>query len=75
MNSNDSLTLIEKLRYQIKEEQRKYRSALNNNLGFLELKEIKNNIQRLQSSLQKMMNKLREYKPINVLRSNNNTSV
>jgi len=75
MNSNDSLTFIEKLRHQIKEEQIKYRSALNSNMGFVELKEIKNNIQKLQSSLQKMMNKLQEYKPFNALRSNNNTSV
>ena len=74
MNSNDSLTFIEKLRHQIKEEQRKYRSALNSNMGFVELKEIKNNIHRLQSSLQSIMNKIREYKPLNAFRSNNNTS-
>jgi hypothetical protein len=71
--NNDSLTFIEKLRHQIKEEQRKYRNALNSNMGFPELKEIKNNIQRLQSSLQRIMNKLRDYKPLNAFR-NNNTS-
>ena len=56
-------TFVEKLRCQIEEEQRKYRSALNSNKEFWEVEPIKNNIQKLQAALEQIMNALRNFTP------------
>lgn len=58
MSNNNRLTFVEKLKFQLKEEQRKYRDALNSNTEFWELKEIKEKIKRLQASLQLMLTNL-----------------
>jgi hypothetical protein len=55
----NSRTFLERLRSQIEEEERKYRNALESNMHFLELKKIKTNIKKLQSTLVNMMKNLR----------------
>lgn len=61
MSDSNSPTLIEKLTSQIREEQRRYRNALISNKEFWELKQIKNNINKLQTTLQRLLNNLRGY--------------
>lgn len=58
MSNDDTPTFVEKLRFQIKEEQRKYCNALNSNTAFWELKALKEKIKKLQISLQLMLNNL-----------------
>ena len=63
MYNYDTPTFTEKLKAQIKEEQCKYRAALINGKEFLELKLIKNNIEKLESRLQQVLKILHEYIP------------
>ena len=63
MHNDNGQTFIEQLRCQIKEEEHKYRNALNSNKEFWELKLIKNNIQKLQTALEQIMNNLRNFMP------------
>jgi hypothetical protein len=57
------LTFVEKITAQIKEEQNKYRNALSSGKEFFELKQIKNTILKLESTLQQLMNSFRQYTP------------
>ena len=59
MLENSPMTLIERLKSQIKQEQHNYRNALKSNNKFWELKEIKSKIDKLQKMLLQMMNNLR----------------
>lgn len=63
-------TLLDKLKSQIADEQRKYRNALMGNKEFWELKLIKNNIRRLQTSLQSMINALRGHDALQIMSGN-----
>ena len=63
MDNYDTPTFIEMLKAQIKEEQCKYRNALISGKEFVELKLIKNNIQKLEANLQQVLKTLSEYIP------------
>jgi hypothetical protein len=63
MHNYDTPTFIERLKAQIKEEQCRYRNALISGKEFLELKLIKNNIEKLESRLQQILKILHEYVP------------
>jgi hypothetical protein len=63
MDNYDTPTFTEMLKDQIKEEQRRYRSALISGKEFVELKLIKNNIEKLESRLQQLLKNLHEYIP------------
>ena len=63
MDNYDTPTFTEMLKDQIKEEQRRYRSALISGKEFVELKLIKNNIEKLESRLQQVLKILHEYIP------------
>jgi len=63
MQNYDTPTIIEKLQSQIKEEQRRYRNALCGDAGFSECNLIKNNIKKLEASLQQILHNLHEYIP------------
>ena len=63
MHNYDTPTFIEMLKAQIKEEQRRYRSAFISGKEFVELKLIKNNIEKLESRLQQLLKNLHEYIP------------
>ena len=63
MHNYDTPTFSEMLKAQIEEEQRRYRNALISGKEFLELKLIKNNIEKLESRLQQLLKSLREYIP------------
>jgi hypothetical protein len=65
MDQINSPSFIEILKAQIKEEFNNYRSALNSNKEFWELKQIKEKIKRLQNTLDAIMNNLRNYTPQN----------
>jgi hypothetical protein len=62
-NCDTTPTFIEILRAQIEEEQCRYRSALMSGKEFVELKLIKRNIQKLETSLQHVLKMLHEYIP------------
>ena len=61
MNYTNSPSFIEILKSQIKEEFNNYRSALNSNKDFWELKKIKDKIQKLQNKMDLIMNNLGNY--------------
>ena len=61
MNYACSPSFIEILESQIKEELKNYRSALNSNKDFLELKQIKEKIRKLQSTVDTIMKNLGNY--------------
>ena len=61
MNYAYSPSFIETLKSQIKEELKNYRSALNSNKDILELKQIKEKIRNLQSTVDLIMNNLGNY--------------
>ena len=61
MSDNNTSTFIERLRHQIKEEQRRYRDALTCNKEFWELNQIKSKINKLQASFERMMNNVGDY--------------
>jgi len=63
MHNYDTPTFIEMLKAQIKEEQRRYRSALSGGKEFVELKLIKRNIEKLEATLQNVLKMLHEYVP------------
>jgi len=63
MQNYDTPSFIERLKTQLKEEQGRYRSALISGKEFLELKLIKNNIEKLESRLQQILKILHEYIP------------
>ena len=65
MSRINSLSFIEVLKSEIKEEINNYRSALNSNKEFWELRQIKEKIKRLQNTLDTIMNNLRNYTPEN----------
>jgi protein-arginine kinase activator protein McsA len=58
MQTHNTPTFIEMLRQKIKEEQHKYHDALIGNKEFGELKLIRDNIKKLQSSLKKLINNI-----------------
>jgi len=59
MPENNSMSIVERLKSQIKQEQQRYRNALKSSNKFWELKEIKNNLEKLQETLLRMMNNLK----------------
>ena len=61
MDYTCSHTFIETLKSQIKDELNNYRSALNSNKGYLELKQIKEKIQKLQRTMDLIMNNVGNY--------------
>ena len=61
MQTDITLSFIEKLRYQIKAAQRKYHDALNSNKGLEELRLIKDSIEKLQSCLGRIMKNMPGY--------------
>ena len=63
MPNYDTPSFIERLKAQIKEEQCRYRDALISGKEFLELKLIKNNIEKLELRLQQVLKILYEYIP------------
>jgi hypothetical protein len=63
MQNYDRPSFIERLKAQIKEEQCRYRDALISGKELLELKVIKNNIEKLELRLQQILKILHEYIP------------
>jgi hypothetical protein len=63
MNNCDTPTFIEMLKTQIQEEQCRYRNAMISGKEFVELKLIKKNIEKLETSLQEVLKMLHDYIP------------
>jgi hypothetical protein len=61
MDYTCSQTFIEMLKSQIKDEFNNYRSALNSNKDYLELKQIKEKITKLQSTMDLIMKNVGNY--------------
>jgi vacuolar-type H+-ATPase subunit E/Vma4 len=63
MNNYNTPTFIEMLKAQIQEEQCRYRNAMISGKEFVELKLIKKNIEKLETSLQQVLQMLHDYIP------------
>jgi hypothetical protein len=63
MENYEPPSFIERLKAQINEERCRYRDALISGKEFLELKLIKNNIEKLELRLQQILKILHEYIP------------